>query len=255
MKSLRARLKIHRRAVLIGIGCMILVALVAYGLWSMITWSNYVSSYEDWKNNAQKAVDQAVALPSTTAQERSRKVDALKKLAQQVGDRACDVHVLVKWQDTFGNLKQKEADCQREAALSRDFISRVESFTAYLTNEQQLAGILSDAAGTEQKLADAVWGTRLEAWQKAVRQVEGMSASGSFQKVKQEALQTGKGITSAWQDVLAAHKEKDKIKYTQAQSQLSQAYAQLEVLKTMDSDQLSQEINNLQAAYKAAFQP
>lgn len=243
----------HKRIIfIVGIGIAAL-AIGLYVVWSVTIWGGYVSSYEGWKKDARQVVDQALALPSTSREERVRKLEALKNISDRVEKATCDVHILLRWQDVFGNLKQHEVTCQKHVEALREFMAAAKKFSFYLENEQKLAMIVSAAIGTQEKLVDTSWAAQLAAWQKAMQDIDGLSAIAEFRPVKQAALQGVKGVSDSWQAVLAAHEAKDKAKYIQAQAQLAGAYATLSTLKTVSSQQFGQEVASLQKAYAAAF--
>lgn len=254
MPLIRQKLSAHRLA--IGIITVVVLLLGAYGLWSKHIWDNYETNYNVWHSSTQAKINAALGLPAATNKQRSAKLATLKKTSDAITaakGSLCGVNGLVGWQGFIGALHNRQEACQKLLDTSVTFNEKLKAATGYLDNEQALARVISAIPASKPQLAEGDWEAQATAWHEAAAKIDTLAVSANFVPTKQTAQTATKKIEAAWQEVIAAHKVKDKARYLKAQSQLADSYATLHAMTETSTQKLKLLLDPLQTAYKQAF--
>jgi hypothetical protein len=251
-------LKYRRKLIIMTTIGLVVLVIAGYAFWSMNTWSAYKTSYENWRKDLRTGINMAVALPVSSTSERSKKMTAFKSISKKIVEAQgslCRPQPLIAWQHAIDTLRQSEEDCNRIIAGAEAFGKKMQATTTYLEKEQALAAALANARTTSGDTAtEATWESQITTWQDAGKKIAKISSrETSFDKVKVSATDKVKSIESAWQELIAAHKAKDKTKYLEAQAKLATTYEALASLSTESAEQLTALANSLQTAHSQLF--
>ncbi|MDN5274103.1 MAG: hypothetical protein JWP06_4 [Candidatus Saccharibacteria bacterium] len=249
--------KRRRTLTITAISGLFVVLVAVYTFWSMNTWSSYKTTYESWQKELQVSVDAAMALPGTTSAERAKKLTAFKNVSGTITSAQqslCHTPVIIAWQHVIVGLRQHEEACAQTISKADTFGKKMQMTTSYLESEQTVAMTIEKTlAASQDKVTEATWNSQVTTWQDADKAIGKMSSGATFAPVKASALEKVKVLESTWQELLAAHAAKDKTKYTEAQSNLTIAYAALGSLSTVSAGQLAPLTTALQSAYAQLF--
>ncbi len=246
----------HKRSVIILSSSAIFILLVGgYALWSIHAWSGYKTTHETWHNTIKKDIHNALALSATNYDERSRKMSRLQHISTNITSAKsslCDVSGLFSWQRIISSIKTEREACDRNVTTADMFNIKMRQTISYLESEQSLGKIIAPLM-VQDKITEASWDSQPASWQAAADTIKKMSVNTTFAPVKTNAVDVTRSIQSAWQMLISAHKAKDKAKYLDAQSKLTQAYSGLPLLATKSTEHFNTIVKPLQDAYQRAF--
>jgi hypothetical protein len=241
----------HRLTILIIAG--VLVVIGAYGVWSKVTWDDYALRYKNWQTQTKQQFDAALKLPVASDNDREEKLRALTSVSDKITDdkdSICALNALIGWQRFIQTLGDREKACQeareRLAGLGED----LNALVAYMADDQALAVIMKALAG-KAELVEGEWAAQATTVHTSVDKIAKLKVQSNFSPVKQKATEVATRIDTAWQAVLAAHSGKDKAKYTQAQTELIQAYGSLGAI----SDISARQVEGLAGTVASSSQP
>lgn len=244
-----------RRVAVIVIASVVVLA-TAYIFWSRYTWNEYETAYTTWHDDVHKQLDEALALPTKTSQQRSAKLTALKDASDTMTaaqDSLCKVADITAWQQSIKPLGERMADCNTTLASAGTVNKSLQEAILYLENEKSFAQIIDSARGDKTELAEGEWEAQAAAWHAALDKMNKATVGDTFVPTKKVALEVIKGIDDAWRSVIAAHQAKDKAAYTKAQTLLVQSYGALGNISDSNEKQLKSILVPLQTQYEASF--
>lgn len=247
----------NRKVQVAAIVTAVILLAGGYVLWSTTAWNTYETTYKTWRADTGGRVTAALALPVTSDKERADKYTALKASSEAIitaKDSLCRVNVFIAWQQFIEAFHNRETACQKVIDTAGAFDSLSKGAVGYLENEQALAGIMAAIPHDKSELAEGDWEAQATAWHDAVRKADELKVGANFTATKQSARETIGKIATAWQEVVTAHKAKDRGKYEAARAQLVLAYGSLGATSDVGTQQLKTLLEPLQPAYKAAFE-
>ncbi|HET6746479.1 MAG TPA: hypothetical protein VFH06_00025 [Candidatus Saccharimonadales bacterium] len=216
---------------------LILLAMGAYIFWSGTTWSDYQMHFTRLQDEARSKIKGSLELKVETNEDRMKKLDSLRSSRDILADdnSLCRVNMLVDWQSFIGNLKDQKQKCnevQTKLVHLRDALDKI---IEYLENDHILAESLGTIpAGGE--IAEDAWVGQRDGYRAAQKHIAERTVSNEFAPVKQMAEEKLNGIVAAWEEILAAHGAKDKVRFTKAVATLSQGYDALSNIGKVSSD-------------------
>lgn len=251
------KFRLRRKTIVIGIAAIAVLIIAGYSLWSKQAWDSYEKNHQAAHVNLKKKLSTTMGLPVTSEQDRQNTLVALDKIASDttsLKDTICKVDVLIAWQRHFiKTFDEREEACKRMATTLLPLGDKIRIVTQYLRNEEALAKIIKDIGSTKPELGEADWQSQADAWHKATGLSAASPSAKEFDPIKLVAMESLRSIDDAWQGLLAAHAAKDKVKYTEAQGRLGEAYASLEAVSVAGTKQLKLLLDALQVAYNIAF--
>lgn len=241
--------------VFVVISVTVIGLIGTYSFWSLKTWEAYRLSYGAWQKELRTDTDTAVTLPTANQAQRSQKTAALEGISSDIiaAKRSlCAIHVMVRWQVIIIALKEREDTCHRVVETASSLGEKIQTTTKYLENEQVLVGIITAASNSQASTTEATWQSQVETWGIAVEAIKKMSVEPAFIPVKDGTLSATQSVATAWQNIVVAHKAKDKAKYVEAQTRLADAYDALRGVVS-HSHEFTKLADSLQAAYGETF--
>jgi hypothetical protein len=239
-----------------GVGFFIILALVAYGFWSVKVWQAYETGYTSWHDQLQTQTESALTMGVATPQAQQSKFAALQHVEEQAaqGQAHCQEHQLFHWQRQFiEDFRSKFDRCativEHTAALRQDLTA----VTMYLKNESKVVTALRTAADANKEVGDAEWPAVLARWQSANQSIKSLTVEKSFVPVKQLADDKTTAITVAWSALLQANTDKDKAKYEAATKVLAESYDGLGDITQSSESVIAPLIKKLEASYARTF--
>ncbi|QQG50728.1 MAG: hypothetical protein HZB75_04305 [Candidatus Saccharibacteria bacterium] len=228
----------------------LLIAVGGYTYWSAQVWNNYETSYAAWKQDLDHDIDAALQLPTTTSDERSKKVAELKAVVMTIKENqsACDISGAVAWQQNVGGLGAKIKACEEMMRPVVGYSSKLDSTLAYLEAERRLADIISSTA-TNTKQTEKTWDAQVASWSKAINDINSLQVSDNFVATKEYAIKYAKKMESTWKSLVIAHKAKNKANYLKAYAEITRAHEMLTVLASDSQARLKVILSDLQASY------
>jgi hypothetical protein len=258
MISLRRRLRLNRRIVIVTGGVAVLLIVGGYLIWSSSAWANYHTAYSEWKSTTKNKISSALDMPATTAAERTKKLQALQTTSEAIAtsDKSlCSTNILVDWQQSVNaTYKKWQQECLTMQASAGRLNTALISAVNYLQNEHELATILSTALGaTSKTVTESSLPAVVTKWKTASADVKSLKASAEFTPVKTKSQKVVDGVESAWNALIAAHTAKDETKYGKALTGLTGAYLVVDDIETESAKQFAQLSSALEANYKTAL--
>lgn len=235
----------------------IVAAVIIIGIYigcSVMAWSAFDRKTTETVSIIHEKTDKAFKQKVTDAKNRQEKIQAIEAVyASVLEQKPCEIGAIYRWQQAvIGSLKASTEKCEVQLKKLHGFSNSVNNMMAYLKNERQLAGILSEVT-TASALADAEWGTALQKWTDAEKKVTQLSSVDSFTASKQLAVQRISSVKAAWQEVIAASQAKDRKRYEAATVSLGQTYAALVDIKGASEAGLLLLIDKVNSSYRQAF--
>lgn len=236
LKSLKLpRIKLSKKTWLITAAAILAGLVVAYSVYSWLSWRDYQQTASSWIETAQADLDQAIHKPigdGLTAQDKRRNlVDKAASLHREA-DGLCQPPSLTSWQVTLGPVRQMTDDCHRQVHDLNNRASQLDTTMQFLSAEVELAAIIKQANQDSVEAAedDADWQSAQQAWGQAVDRVDQLDGGAGFEAVQTKASQVMAEMEAAWQDLQQAHQDRSEADFQAAQSSLDEAYAQLDEL-------------------------
>lgn len=251
--------KAHSKLLIItGTVLVVLGATGGYVLWSKAAWGSYEARYVDWKGSFGAKLNDTLALRSDTDQERSDKLQSLKQVSSDlnvVQGGLCKPESLVAWQQQFvATTKEDVAACEALATKASSFKVALDKAVEYIENENSVAQKLRNLPISDKAIEEKDWEGQVAAWRTANQELKDMSASEAFGPTRQKALESTEAVIKAWDEVIAASKEKNKQRYTKAGEALTTAHDTLDGVLEVNTQQIKPLTEALESAYRGITQ-
>jgi len=251
MNVIKKAWKFLLRHKIITLSVFFLVIAGVYGVLSWQFWKNFQTAYEGAYAQLRGDVDHALALPSDSAEEKTKKVAALHEIAA-LPDDMCRINILVQWQTIINVLQTHQDACKQLVAESQTFKSHVDTLAGYLDNEQALLALLA-SVGLPDKIEANAFEKQVKEWQALGKKVAELQTQPSFESVKNLASESAGAISGAWQKLQEANAAQDRAAYEEARAKLPEAYDKLAAIDPLSKKQFKEHVSSLQAAYDRLF--
>jgi hypothetical protein len=241
----------HRGAT---VAVVVVVLAGVYTFWSVNAWENYTTTAERWQASLRESIDTALALPVSNAEERAKKVDNLRQVANSIESRSkiCHVPTLIRWQEMLQSVKEKQQVCNQFTQKAATFSADLQKLTEYLENDRQLTGVLITAAA-KKSLAEDDLEAQAQTWKRTVQDIQSMQAGEAFNPVREAAKQSATTIYEAWQKLYDAHKAEDATEYEAVRGRIADAYDTIAGIAAESSRQFKTLASSLQTTYDSTF--
>lgn len=237
---------------ILGVGLVIIVGGgVAYAWWSKNSWTAYEKKYTSIRQDIDTKLTGVFSLQSDTTQQRDDKRASLGKLSADIeGIRGdfCRPNALIGWQNAFNEYKTQEESCKAAVNATKAFSDQLKQVVEYLQQEQALARQLASAP-TQAEVAEGDFEGQLTTWRSVNDGIKNASASVYFDPVKRQAVSVTGEIVKNWEEVIAAHRAKDKARYTKAVQALAAAYDGVSGVSSTNTTHLTEVTMKLKKAY------
>ncbi len=224
---------------IISAGLVVIVG--GYIWWSVVAWSKYEQTYTVKQNEVQQTLDTVWNMPADTNEQKQAKLASLSAAVTEI-DRinldTCNQNVLISWQRIIQQNGEHEKACKEGIQSIKERSVSIKPSVEFLQQAETLAKSMSQAPSLAE-VTESDFDGQLNAWRNVQNSIKNMSASDRFEVVKQSAQSSVEGIIKAWEEVAAAHKAKDKTRYTKAVQALAAAYDGLEDVSRIHTEQLS----------------
>lgn len=250
MKMKKTTVTLTKPRIIIVAVVGLLIAIGGYIYWSAQVWNNYETSYVTWRQDINHDIDTALQLPTTTGEERLRKMAELKTIVvtTEENQSTCDISGAIAWQRNIGGLGSKIEACEQVMRPVSDYRSKLDRALVYLEAERKIADIISSTA-TNTKQTEKTWDAQVASWSKAVNDISSLQVSDDFGVTKEYALKYAKKMESTWKSLVVAHKAKNKANYLKAYAEIVSAHEMLGVLASDSQVRLKAILRDLQASY------
>lgn len=242
----------HSRWFIAGVAVVLFLGGAGvYIWWSQSAWGTYEKKYLSVRQDVDAKLTQAFSLQSDTPSERQRKIDQLASLTADIdetGDSFCRQNVLIGWQGAFGEYKAYKESCETTMATIRIFNDQLKSTINYLQQEQTFAKQLG-AVPAQAEVAEGDFEGQLTAWRSVYEGLKSAGTSADFAPVKQAAIGATEGIVRNWEEVIAAHRAKDKARYVKATQTLAAAYDSWQTVASTGTTGVAEVAMKLKEAY------
>lgn len=257
MRLPRLRSVRSKKALVVIISVMLALIAGGYILWSKQVWAQYTPSHAQWHQDIKSEVKALTGLPTGDSKEEDALLLRMEKVSQRITSEqvsACDVSVLVKWQQQFiKEYDDMRMACQKTTADIALFQKQLAIAIDYIKDDQELAKIITTTVPSDE-LAEGVWEKQVVTWNEAVDATTNLSVSSAFKSTQQRAIERMAAVKVAWQELIAAHQLKDKAKYVAAQDKLGISYDGLNDISTDSEKNLAGIADGLRSAYEESFQ-
>lgn len=250
--SLRLK-KPTKKQFLITVGGLALTVLVAYGAASWLFWANYEQAYERSYRDSAEKIDQVMALPVESSEQRQAKVDRLSRVATESLGGATDVcrpHSAFAWQAVIPALDSIYKQCR---AFGDEFslaIDRLGDLTAYLELEEELSQILNTAnKASATAIKDGDWGGAVKAWSRATDDIKSLDKNDNFTPVKEEAAEFTGELAKGWQGLAEANAEQQEVAFVESRSHLEDLYGQIDSVSKLADESSAELANSFSSAW------
>jgi len=250
MNVIKKAWKFLFRHKVVTLSAIALVVVGGYGFLSRQLWKNYQSSYEAVYSRLHVDVDRALALPSSSAEEKTQKITELRKVAQ-LPSAECRASILIQWQTVFEPLRTRVDECKQQAA-SQALKEQLNYLAQYLDNEASLLTLLASVNSPDKVEADS-FEDQVKAWQALSGKLTELQVQLAFEPVKSAAGESVTAISNAWQKLHEANAAQDRMAYEEARAKLPEAYDKLAAINPLSQKQFKELIDSLQAAYDTLF--
>lgn len=245
-----------KKALLIMSAILFVVAVGSYTLWSRHTWAQYTPRHTQWHQAIKSDVGKVIELPVASEKDQDALLVRLESLSRRISSEQasmCEVPAVVSWQQRFiAGYRDMQTACGKMVAGVALFQKQLTTVTTYIADDRKLA-VISAKAVPPSEASDDVWGAQVELWGRVADEVKHLSVSAAFKPTQQVAVERMTAVKAAWQELIAAHQLKDKVKYVAAQSALGASYDGLDTITLDDTKHLSALTDELSAAYLKAF--
>lgn len=224
--------------------------VAAYGLWSKVTWEKLEYS-EEVKVSIVRQVEVALALPSTTPEERKAKKEALQQAtgAMQASGDPCYVADFIVWQQFIGDLKQRQHRCIENKNKIHLVDEKLRLIVTFLQDDADTAQALAKLQAQKPEIGEADFLNAAAIWEEALKEVRTVKAGEQFLPVQQAlvlSLEIGAG---KWKELISAHEAKNKAGFLKVQRELAAASDQLITTRELEQKELAK----LVEAFRVAF--
>lgn len=258
MRLSRLRPPRSKRSVLmVGVGILLILAIVGgYMLWSKQVWAEYTPSYTQRHQEIQSNIKEAATLPVTNAKEQDATLARLKDVSSNMATEQkalCTVNIWVQWQQQMISAYRDAQDaCREKASDITTFQNQLNLVIIFIENDRALAKII-DTVVPPNELADNAWGEQEVAWNSAIAAATKLSVSDAYKPTQQRAVEKMTAVKQGWIEFVAAHQQKDKVKYLAAQSKIGTSYDELNAIADESTKGLNALTKVLNASYVRAF--
>jgi DNA repair exonuclease SbcCD ATPase subunit len=238
-----------RRLMLIVGGALLLVFLIiGYGLWSNATWGHYDKAYGSWSADAKQELSAVIQTKASNNQQRLDKISRIRETMQTMGQSAktiCRTNSLVEWQSFLDGLKKKEEDCRKHQDKITSFIQKLRPILTFLDDEQKVTKALDSVPKNADQLDEKTWESQVTALQNVLKTVDKLSVDSEALPLKQATQATLKENIASWEELLVAHKAKDRARYENAQVRLVKSYSSYGGLATVSTERIEKLVKAL----------
>lgn len=241
MKSL----KLHRSrrwwAVVVISGILVL-SLIAYGIYSVLSWQSYQQRTASWQQSTKQTLEKILSLPVTSDTERSRKLAALKDVADQMQSSqssVCNPARLTGWQLAIDGAQAARERCGAYSLKIDNVTKQLNTVTGYLEDEQMVMAVLEPALALPKVVSEKDWDQTATVWGTVHATLSTTRSSKAFEPTKEQVTTVSLGIDTSWKELIAAHAKKDKTSFVAATAKLQKSYEAATSISTVNAAQLS----------------
>lgn len=229
------------------VGGVLLVIGVAYGVYSVLTWRDYITATQTVSQHVVDEVETAIGVVQSKDADLEKKRAALQRLAERMGD-ACVVPPGVAWQSSLFSLDSHRRSCEAAIHQRQRVAGAASGLQRYFDSEQRIRAVFIPLQRGAAATGEKEWPSIAKDWQRAKTEVAALSVDESAQSVKRATLQVVTEVEAAWQALLAAHEKKDQAAFYAAEKKLKESYGTLGDLITAAEQALRPLTGELQAS-------
>jgi hypothetical protein len=249
-------LRHHKKAVIITLCGLILIAVATYGFWSRQQWTQYqpvyTSQYETVKTSLNKLTTVAIA----TDKDKELALRQLRTTSQSIDKThatLCDISPFVVWQESvIISLKKQREQCYEQQSKLADLSQQVKRTVRFIEDDNVTAKLLQGLPQVDE-VADTAWQGQVATWQAKSQEIAKQTVGQDFKPAQQLAVQKTAAVAAAWQAVVAAHDAKDKQKYVASQADLAVAYDGLDEIAVKTAQVIELLAKAVDKEYQTAF--
>lgn len=246
----------HKKAVIAtSVSLLFLIVAGTYIAWSMAAWRTYEEKTSSVRHAVRGSLDGSLKLAASNQQERTKKLEALKGVQNTIETekRLCDVQSLIAWQShSFEQAKQAKEKCLTVASTLEKLQESLGRVLRYLEDEKQVVDILTPLQA-EGEYSEDVWQQLGDKWVQAGKKIDEQKVGDEFQPVYEITRERVRVVAAQWQQLLGAHKAKDRAQFEKASGELKKAYGLLKATTDDTSQVLSLLQKQLAEDYIKAF--
>ena len=213
---------------------VVLLVLIVAGLFflSQKAWDDYTIKNDKYFENSKADIDSAMSqIPIESKLSLSDKLSIIVQVQSKLKadvDKFCDVNMMIKWQSFVEQYSDKIDKCASKKGDLNEYLLKLSVITDYLANEQELSKIISTAnEATNQNNQIDKWGLVEPFWRQASSDTSKLADIEQFGEVKTLAIQKINNIGDAWLQLVNANNAKDRQKFQESQTNLTNTYASI----------------------------
>jgi hypothetical protein len=242
-----------RRLRIIATIFVIILLPATYFAWSKFVWDGVYKGVTEMRRHATSSLDDALKMPSDTLEERERKKAAFVVLANEVASPLadpCTLPSMIGWQRVLDDLGEVEKSCLDQKSKLQVWGLKLQAIGVFLADDKRVAEAASTLQSAKGEVTEADYEANASIWRQAEAAVSGLSVSETFIPVKTtltQALQAGVG---RWDELIDAHKDKDKGRFIGARQAVAASYDGLSKVQEVERVELDKLTQTLLAASK-----
>ena len=201
----------------------LLVGVGGYAYWSAAVWQQVADSSRQASQETRVSVRQL----GVQKVSRSHLVQQAEVMTGRI-DTMCDIPAIIAWQPYVLQYVQDVGDdCSKTREKLTDVRSALGEIAARAASEQEFARTLDTVRISLEKLPQGDYMARRNVWDVCRVSIEQLRAHDSLRETKQVARDAAKGITTAYDALIAANKAQQRTEFDAAIAEVEKGYFQL----------------------------
>ncbi len=232
----------------------VLVTTMSYTIYSLISWRNYERTYLGWSQSVKTKMDAALALPSTSVDEKKTKLRELGRVDSEITKQSrdlCSTWFLSGWQGSIvRRVRVSEEHCRDVKEQIEPVIGKYSRVVAYLEDQATLSDLLAAAQLQSNPDGQKSLQANADAWKLLRTRLDSFDVNDQLRVTKDIVAKKVTAIDAGWQEVMVADKAQDTKRLLKATAGLSAAYDELNIDFSQDKKSFQTLLDEFDRTYR-----